>query len=115
MELKIISNTDNKLLSRKEISFSVEQSGSTVTRAEVSKELCKKLNLNPDGMVIVRIDQSFGTRESRGLAHSYENKQTLERYESKKLSGKGTKKPKAGAAPKEEPKKEESKPEEKKE
>lgn len=104
MEMKILSNNENKLLNRREISFSVEQSGSTVTRAEVAKELSKKLNLNPDGMVIVKINQSFGTRESRGVAHSYENKQMVEKYESKKLSGNGTKKK---AAPEEEPKKEE--------
>lgn len=92
MELKIISNNDNKLLNRKEIRFSVEQSGSTVTRMEVAKELCKRLNLSPEGTIIVRIDQGFGKKESSGLAHSYENRETLEKYESKSQLGKGVKK-----------------------
>ena len=85
MELRIISNNENKMLSRKEIRFSVMQDGGTVSRAELAKELCKKLNLHPESTIITRIDQGFGMRESTGMAHAYQTKDALEKYEPKKI------------------------------
>jgi len=110
MELKITANTENKLLNRKEITFMVEQDNSTAKRDELTKELCKKLSLNPDSTIIVRIDQGFGRKESSGVAHSYQSKEQLEKYEPKHVLSKVNKKSvkKEGA---EEPKAEEAKPE----
>lgn len=112
MELKIVSSNDNKLMSRKEIRFSVDQDGSTASRDMLTKEICKKLNLNPDFTIIVRIDQGFGKKESTGTAHSYDSKEMLEKYEPKHLltrigkkAAKG-KKEEAAAAPAAEDKKE---------
>jgi len=85
MELKIISNTENKLLNRKEITFSVEQDSSTATRDDLTKELCKKLNLSPDSTLIVKINQGFGKKESSGVAHSYATKEALEKFEPKHI------------------------------
>jgi small subunit ribosomal protein S24e len=86
MELKILSNNENKLLGRKEITFSVEQEGSTANRTELTKELCKRLNLHPESTVIVSISQTFGTRQSTGTAHSYSDKETLAKYEKMTLA-----------------------------
>lgn len=96
MELKIISNEENHFLKRKEIKFSVEQDGSTVSRAEITKEICKKLNLSPDATIVVRIDQGFGSKESAGIAHSYQSKELLGKSEPKHIlarSGKKAEKP----------------------
>ncbi|HII10281.1 MAG: 30S ribosomal protein S24e [Candidatus Micrarchaeaceae archaeon] len=92
MELKILSNNENKLLKRKEISFSVVQEGGTVNKAELSKELCKKLNLHPESTIITRIDQGYGMKGSTGMAHAYQTKEELEKYEPRKLLERGAKK-----------------------
>ncbi len=89
MELKILSNNENKLLKRKEISFSVVQDGGTVNKAELSKELCKKLNLHPESTIITRIDQGYGMKGSTGIAHAYQTKEMLEKYEPRKSHLKG--------------------------
>lgn len=120
MELKIESSKENKLLNRKEITFTVEQDSSTAKRDELTKELCKKLNLNPESTIIVRIDQGFGRKESSGVAHSYQSRELLEKYEPKHVLarrlGKKPAKEVAGAEPKAEetktePHKAEKKPE----
>jgi ribosomal protein S24E len=82
MELVINSENDNKLLNSKEIKFSVQQDGAaTIKKEELAKEICKKLNLNPEATIVVRIDQGFGSKESTGIAHSYKNKEMLKKYE----------------------------------
>ncbi len=85
MELKILSSNENKLLNRREIIFSVVQDSSTANRTDLTKELCKKLNLHPDSTIIVRIDQGFGHKESSGFAHAYQSKEMLEKYEQKSI------------------------------
>lgn len=85
MELKINSNNENKLLGRREITFSVEQDSSTPSKKDIVKEVCKKLNLSPESTIIVKIDQGFGTKQSSGLAHSYESKAAMEKSEPKHL------------------------------
>ncbi len=92
MEVKIISNNENKLLSRKEIRFSVDQDSSTISKSELTKEICKKLNLSPESTIVVRIDQRFGIKESSGIAHSYENQDVLKRYEPEHLVARISKK-----------------------
>jgi small subunit ribosomal protein S24e len=104
MELKIISNNENRLLNRKEIRFSVVQEGGTVNRAELTKELCKKLSLHPESTIITRIDQGYGMRESTGIAHAYQTKETLEKYEPKKVLARTAKKAAKQQAVKAEPK-----------
>ena len=107
MELKIISNNENKLLNRKEIRFSVMQSGGTVNRTELARELCKKLNLHPESTIITRIDQGYGMRESTGIAHAYQTKEMLDKYEPKKILARIAKKSAKQQEGKEEPKAEE--------
>ncbi len=103
MELKILSNNENRLLNRKEIEFSVDQESSTANRTDLTKELCKKLNLSPESTLIVRIDQGFGKKESRGMAHSYQTKEALERYEPKHILERISKKAGKKAAAEEKP------------
>ena len=92
MELKILSNNENTFLKRKEIKFLVEQEASTASRAELAKEICKKLNLNPESTIVVKVDQGFGHKESTGVAHSYQNKEMLEKTEPKHILARASKK-----------------------
>jgi len=85
MDLKITSDSENKLLNRREIKFVLEQDGGTMKKDELAKQLCKKLNLNPESTIIVKINQGFGRKESYGTAHSYDSKESLQKYEPKHL------------------------------
>ncbi len=92
MEFKITSNKENKLLERKEITFSVDQDTSTISREEITREICRKLSLDPESTIVVRIDQGFGSRESTGIAHSYSSRELLNRYEPKHVLSRMNKK-----------------------
>ncbi|MDE1810860.1 MAG: 30S ribosomal protein S24e [Candidatus Micrarchaeota archaeon] len=111
MELKIVSEKDNPLLKRKEISFSIEHEASTLSKAEVLKEVSKKLNLNPEFTIVITVAQRFGSKSSAGVAHSYASKEDLMKQEKRyvlKRAGMATEEkkeaPKKEAAPEKEEK-----------
>ncbi len=81
MELSITSNKENKLLGRREIGFNVVQEGSTPSKNEVKAELCKKLNLDPESVIVVKLDQSTGVKQGHGSAHAYPSKEAVEKFE----------------------------------
>ena len=92
MEVNIVSDRENKPLKRREIEFSVDQEGGTPKRDELTREVCKKLNLNPDSTVVVKVDQGFGRKRSTGIAHSYASREALEKTEPKHLLARISKK-----------------------
>jgi ribosomal protein S24E len=81
MEMNITSDSNNKALDRREIEFSVVQDAATVDKGEIKKELCKRLNLNPDSTIINSLKQEFGVRRCSGMANSYRSKEEMERLE----------------------------------
>ncbi len=81
MEINIVKDSKNAVADRREIEFTITQEDRTPSKAEVSKELCKKLNLSPEATVVVRMDQEFGTRMTRAVAHSYPNADALKKVE----------------------------------
>lgn len=81
MEINVTSNKENKLLNRREIDFYVIQDGSTPSKNEIKTELCKKLNLDPESVMVVRVDQTTGLRQARGIAHAYSSKEQVEKFE----------------------------------
>jgi ribosomal protein S24E len=93
MELKITSDRDNELLSRREITAHASYADKTPAKAEVKEELCKKLNLDPNLVEIREIRQQYGLRASDITAYSYHSKEAMDKL-SKKRGAKGAK-PKA--------------------
>ena len=83
MELKIINDTENNMLKRRELEFYITGYEATNSKADAKRELCKKLNLSPDNTVIVSLNQEFGMKRSVGIAHSYSSAAELERVEPK--------------------------------
>ncbi|MGI0141765.1 MAG: 30S ribosomal protein S24e [Candidatus Micrarchaeales archaeon] len=96
MDIKIEKEIENKLLGRKEIMFSVSAKGKTPEKEHLKVEICKKLNLNPDLTVIVKIDSVYGSTENRVLAHNYATKEAMS-VEMKHLFERETKKGAAAA------------------
>ena len=93
MELKIVSNEENKLLGRREIRASAISTDKTPTKEEVMNDICKKLNLDPALVEIREIKQHYGLRVSEILVYSYSSKEIME----KSIKYKGEKGKKAAA------------------
>ena len=81
MDLNITSDSNNKALDRREIEFSVVQDSATANKDEIKRELCKRLNLDPDSTIINSLKQEFGVRRCAGSANSYRSKEEMERLE----------------------------------
>ncbi|MCL5433821.1 MAG: hypothetical protein M1538_02485 [Candidatus Marsarchaeota archaeon] len=106
MELKINKDVENKIMNRREIDFYVVSEDKTISKEEAKKEICKKLNLNPELTIIVKIAQEFGMKRSRVSAHNYKNMDSLNKFvqkyiparlNKKKKESKGTTEKKAAA------------------
>lgn len=103
MELKILSNDENKLLGRREIKASAISTDKTPTKDAVKEELCKKLSLDPALVEIREIKQRYGLRVSDVLVYSYLSKEIMDK--SIRYRGEKGKKPaaKSGATAAPEP------------
>lgn len=75
MEIKIILETENPLLKRKEVVFQVEhsQTGSTPPRAEVKAAIAKVLKKDRDVVFIKKMETKTGTRTAVGIANVYDS------------------------------------------
>lgn len=105
MDITITYDRENKVLNRREIGFSIDKQSGTPNKSEISKEVCKKLNLDPECTVVVKVDQEFGRKTSTGIIHSYESKELLQKHAPKHIldrSSKGAPKPKPAEEPKQE-------------
>lgn len=91
MDLKLGKEIENKMLGRKEISFTISHKGKTPTVDEAKVQICKKLNLSPELTVIVQINPVYGSTESEIIAHSYSTKEEMA-VEKKHLNARAEKK-----------------------
>ncbi|MDE1846067.1 MAG: 30S ribosomal protein S24e [Candidatus Micrarchaeota archaeon] len=96
MDLKLGTESENKLLGRKEISFKMSHKGKTPTVEEAKEQICKKLNLSPDLTVVVNINPIYGSTESEILVHTYSTKEAMN-VEKKHLAARVAKKAAKGA------------------
>ena len=78
--VEIIKNVENKLLSRKEILAKIPNTGSTPSRADIRKELAKKLKADESLIVINLAQNYFGDSVVNVRAKVYDTKEALEKY-----------------------------------
>ena len=81
MNVNVVSNTENKLLDRKEIDAEISFDGATPQSAELKAAVCQKIALSPDLTVLRKVENSFGTKSVRVTAYSYATKEALESTE----------------------------------
>lgn len=108
MEVEVISSTDNKLFDRKEVKAFVRFDGATPNRKDIRQAVATKLGLNPDMTVLNNVENAFGEKEIKVVAHSYNKMEKLMEVEPeyiRKRDGIGIEKekPKEGEAPAEKP------------
>jgi small subunit ribosomal protein S24e len=75
MEVKILSESVNPLLKRREVVFQVNhnQTGSTPPRLEVKNAVAKLLKTDVNLVFIKKLETKTGTRKAIGLANVYES------------------------------------------
>ncbi len=94
MKVQLLNSRKNKALNREELELEVTESKTTPSRKELVERIAETVNSKPERIVIQKIEQPFGTHTNKVFARSYENRETLEKTESKHLIGrdKGEKK-----------------------
>ncbi len=92
-EINISVNKDltNKLMDRRELDCIVTYAEKTPSRQEIKDAFVSKFALNPETTVVIKINQSFGSRASKVLVYSYASKEAM-RNVAKYLVERGTKK-----------------------
>lgn len=72
MEITIISEEENPMLHRTDVTFRVSHVEATPDRLGVRDSLAARLNKSADEVVIRKLDTKFGMRETIGEAKVYE-------------------------------------------
>ncbi|MDD1778572.1 MAG: 30S ribosomal protein S24e [Candidatus Helarchaeota archaeon] len=81
-QLEITNETENLLLSRKQIRFKIShRSMATPSRADVRKKLAAQLNVEEDRVIIVRLVSKYGHEYTEGLARVYETAEKANQIE----------------------------------
>ncbi len=73
MDVDIISEAENPMLHRTDVTFELVHEEATPSRLQVRDSLAAKLNKDSDEVVIRKLDTKFGMRKTVGLAKVYES------------------------------------------
>jgi small subunit ribosomal protein S24e len=93
MEIKVLEEKSNPLLQRREVHFSVSQNLGTPSRQEIKSKLAAYLNSKPELVIIERMKQEFGKRETKGYAKIYESMDRMKDVETEHIIQRNEKKP----------------------
>lgn len=85
MNLKVIQEKENVLLSRKEFVASINFDGTTPSRKEVQKELAKATKSKENMTIIKKIDTEYGSSFAKVTAFVYSNEVVMQKLERKNL------------------------------
>ncbi|MGQ3411154.1 30S ribosomal protein S24e [Natrinema sp. LN54] len=72
MDVDIISETENPMLHRTDVTFELVHEDATPSRLQVRDSLAAKLNKDADEVVIRTLDTKFGMRKTVGQAKVYD-------------------------------------------
>jgi len=98
MDVEIISDKRNELLSRREIQFTLKYDGATPSRMQIIGKLCALLNIKEHQITLDTLHGGFGKTEITGSARIYDNEESRNRTERAHLSARGMPKPKEEGA-----------------
>jgi len=89
MEVTITSDTENVLLNRRELQFSIAFNGATPSRKMVHAKLAAMLNAQKDQVVIGSLNNRFGLTQISGDARVYSSSEELKKIEPEYLLKRG--------------------------
>jgi small subunit ribosomal protein S24e len=108
MEMKIISDQQNKLLDRREVIFEIQHSGEpTPSRKNLQAKLAAKLSVDDKMIVVQPLDSEYGVSITKGVANIYKTDKSMNVELAPILKRNRKEEPKKEEPKKEEPKKEE--------
>ena len=82
MDIEIIEQKQNPLLSRREVRFSVHHQGEkTPTRDSIREKLAAQLNSKKGNVVVDSMASAFGKSATRGYARIYDSQEALAKNE----------------------------------
>jgi small subunit ribosomal protein S24e len=73
MDVDIISEDENPMLHRTDVTFEIRHEDATPSRLSVRDSLAAKLNKGSDEVVVRSLDTKFGMRKTVGQAKVYES------------------------------------------
>ncbi|OIB58297.1 30S ribosomal protein S24e [Natrialba sp. SSL1] len=73
MDVDIISESENPMLHRTDVTFELTHEDATPERLQVRDSLAAKLNKDADEVVIRKLETKFGMRKTVGEAKVYES------------------------------------------
>ena len=80
--INIISETENKLLKRKEIEFEITHTtSSTPNRLEIKKKIAAQFNKGEDLTLIIKLKTKYGIGLTQGQARLYDNPSDIKEIE----------------------------------
>lgn len=88
MNLKVIDQKENILLSRKEVSASISFDGATPSRKEVQKELATAVKAKENMTIIKHINTDFGSSFAKVVANVYSDEAVMKKLERDNLVAK---------------------------
>ncbi len=98
MEAKIIKQTDNPLLSRKEIVAQLTYEGPTPKRSDAAVRIAELTKSKPDSITVRNVLPAFGGFTAIVHASVYKSAEDKQKFDSKRFKIKGT--PRQAAAKK---------------
>lgn len=85
MKIKIVHNSEEHLLSRHKITADMEFENAVPARKDVIQKIAEMISVEPDLVVVKKIDGALGSSKAKILAYAYKNKEERNRIEEKKL------------------------------
>jgi len=80
--INILSETENKLLKRKDIDFEITHStSSTPNRMEIKKKIAAQFNKEENLTLIIKLKTKYGIGLTEGQARLYENQSDIKEIE----------------------------------
>jgi len=93
MELEIIQDTRNELLSRRELRFVLTHDGPTPSRKEIIGRLCAMKNVGEHLAVLDTLSTRYGMMQAEGMVRVYDTEEARGRAEPEYLISRGQPKP----------------------
>ena len=93
MEIEIVQDTRNELLSRRELRFVITHDGPTPSRKEIVGKLCATRNVPETLAVLGPLSTRYGTMQAEGELRIYDTEEAKNRAESDYLFARGAPKP----------------------
>lgn len=93
MEIEIVQDTRNELLSRRELRFVLSHDGPTPSRKEIVGRICALNNVPPELSVLDPLSTRYGMMQAEGTLRIYDTEEAKNRAESEYLFRRGEPKP----------------------